>query len=203
MSSIRCAYEEIRMKVSREEAAASRERILDVASRLFREHGLDGIGVADLMNSAGLTHGGFYGHFSSKEDLMAHACDRALANSVARWEELCAAGADKALSAITQQYLSARHVQKPGTGCAIAALGPEIARRGPSVRHSITGGVRALVDILARLVPGNTRAARRRRALSTFASMVGALVLARAVDDVALAQEILKAVSASIEANAS
>ena len=80
------------MRVSREQAAESRERILDVASKLFREHGLDGIGVADLMKNAGLTHGGFYGHFSSKEELMAQACARALENSVEKWEKLCEGG---------------------------------------------------------------------------------------------------------------
>jgi TetR/AcrR family transcriptional repressor of nem operon len=188
------------MKVSREEAAASRERILDAASTLFREHGLDGIGVADLMKSAGLTHGGFYGHFTSKEALMAQACDRALARSVAYWDKLAAGAEGKPLSALTRSYLSTRHRDNPGAGCAVAALGADVPRHGAAVRHSITEGVRSLVAILARVVPGRTRAAKRRAALAAYASMVGALVLARAVDDPALSKEILNAVATSVEA---
>jgi len=190
------------MRVSREQAAASRERILDVASKLFREHGLEGIGVADLMSSAGLTHGGFYGHFSSKEALMAQACDRALARSVAYWTKLAASDDGKPLSRIAESYLSTRHRDNPGAGCAVAALGADASRRGSIVRRAMTEGVRALVDVLARIVPGRTGALKRRKALTIYASMVGALVLARAVDDADLSKEILKAVSDSIEATA-
>jgi TetR/AcrR family transcriptional regulator, transcriptional repressor for nem operon len=186
------------MKVSREQAAANRERILDVASELFRERGFDGIGVADLMKHAGLTHGGFYGHFSSKEDLMAQACDRALAESVARWANFCAHPDGKPLSAIAKSYLSARNRDDPGAGCAVAALGADASRHGVKVRRSITEGVRSLVEILARTVPGKSRVAKRKVALTTFASMVGALVLARAVDDPELSEEILNAASGSI-----
>jgi TetR/AcrR family transcriptional repressor of nem operon len=190
------------MKVSREQAAANRERILDVASTLFRERGFDGIGVADLMKHAGLTHGGFYGHFSSKEDLMAQACDRALAQSAAKWAKLCAQPGGKPLSSIAKSYLSTRNRDDPGAGCAVAALGADASRQGSKVRHSITEGVRSLVRILAGTVPGKSRAAKRRAALTTFASMVGALVLARAMDDPKLSAEILDAVSGSIEAGA-
>ena len=188
------------MKVSKKEAAASRERILDSASKLFREHGLDGIGVADLMKDAGLTHGGFYGHFSSKEELMAQACDRALAGSVAKWGKLCASGDAKPLSAIARSYLSRRHLDDPGEGCVVAAIGADVSRHGPTVRHAITEGVRSLVETLAGVVPGKTRAAKRRKALAIYASMVGGVVLARAVDDRKLSEEVLKAVSAAIEA---
>jgi TetR/AcrR family transcriptional repressor of nem operon len=186
------------MKVSREQAAENRERILDVAAQLFRERGFDGIGVADLMKAAGLTHGGFYGHFSSKEDLMAQACERAHTRSVDNWNRLADHASDSPLSAITSAYLSTKHRDHPGTGCTLAALGPDIARQNPSVRHAVTQGVRHAVELMARLVPGKSKAVKHEKALATYASMVGALVLARAVDDPMLSEEILQAVSASI-----
>jgi TetR/AcrR family transcriptional repressor of nem operon len=190
------------MKVSREQAAANRERILDVASRLFRERGLDGIGVADLMQGAGLTHGGFYGHFASKEELMALACDRALSDSLERWRARAARGGKNPLPAIAKPYLSTRHRDDPGAGCALAALGAEVSRHAPPVRRAFTEGLRPLVDVLADAVPGKTRAARRRKALAIVAGMVGALVLARAVDDSELSQEILKAAEVAVESTA-
>jgi TetR/AcrR family transcriptional repressor of nem operon len=179
------------MKVTREQAADNRERILDAAAQLFRERGLDGIGVADLMKAAGLTHGGFYGHFSSKEELMAQACTRALDQSVEKWNA-------RSLSEIVQSYLSARHRDNPGTGCVIATLGSDVSHQGAPVRRAFTQGVRSLIDVLARLIPGASAAAKRRKALATYSSMVGALVLARAVDDPKLSEEILKAVASSI-----
>ncbi|MET0442180.1 MAG: TetR/AcrR family transcriptional regulator [Casimicrobiaceae bacterium] len=184
------------MRVSKEQAAESRERILDVASKLFREHGLDGIGVADLMKNAGLTHGGFYGHFSSKEELIAQACARALENSVEKWEKLCEGG--RPLSVIVKSYLSTRHRDDPGEGCALAALGGDVSRQGAPVRRAVTDGVRSMVEVLARVVPGTTSAAKRKKALAIYAGLVGALVLARAVDDPEMSEEILQAVSASM-----
>ena len=179
------------MKVTREQAAATRERILGAAAKLFREHGLDGIGVADLMKSAGLTHGGFYGHFSSKEALMAQACARTLANAAQKWSA-------RSLSEIVQSYLSKRHVADPGSGCALATLGADVSRQNAPVRHAFTQGANSLVEVLTARAPGKTRAAKRKRALAIFASMVGALVLARAVDDARLSGEILKAAADSI-----
>src|SRR4051812_38748026 len=137
------------MKVSREQAAENRERILDVAAQLFRERGFDGIGVADLMKAAGLTHGGFYGHFSSKEDLVAQACARALTRSLDNWNRLADRAPDSPLSAITNSYLSTRHRDQPGAGCTLAALGPDISRQNPSVRRTVTEGVRHAVELLA------------------------------------------------------
>ena len=187
------------MKVSREQAAASRERILDAATRRFRERGFDGIGVADLMGEAGLTHGGFYGHFASKEELMAKACERTLAKSAARWEALQVRDGRDALAAMADSYLSTRHRDNPGAGCIVAAAGEEAARHGPLVRRAFTQGVKSLLDILARVMPGGTRAARREKASAAFASMVGAIVLARAVDDPELSLQILRAVRRSID----
>ena len=151
------------MKVSKEQAAQNRERILEVGTRLFRERGFDGIGVADLMREAGLTHGGFYGHFASKEELMAKACERALAKSAARWESLYARDGREALAAMADSYLSTRHRDHPGGGCIAPAVAIEAARHGPAVRRAFTDGVRSLVDVLARVVPGRTKAAKRKR----------------------------------------
>lgn len=189
------------MKVSKEQMAENRERILDVAAQLFREKGFDGIGVADLMKSAGLTHGGFYGHFASKDELMAEASARALQRLQAAWAAMAreaAAQGREPLAAIEAAYLSPRHRDAPGQGCLLAALGSDAARQGPAVRRAVTEGVRAQVEGLASLVPGRTKAARRQRALADYASLVGAMVLARAVDDEDLSNEILRAAAASL-----
>ena len=120
------------MRVSREEAARNRERILDAAAQLFRERGFDGIGVADLMKAVGLTHGGFYGHFSSKEDLMAQACARALSRSLEVWSKRADSAPDDPLLWIAGGYLSSKHRDNPGAGCVLAALGPDAAGQGPA-----------------------------------------------------------------------
>lgn len=186
------------MRVSRDQAAQNRERIIEVAAKLFRERGFDGIGVADLMKSAGMTHGGFYGHFASKEDLMAQACTRALDGSLEALHQIAERGDENALSAVASAYLSPAHRDRPGEGCVLAALGAEAARHGSPVRNAFTRGVRSALDMLTRLVPGKSKRARRERALATYASMIGALVLARAVDDPELSEEVLQAVLASI-----
>lgn len=186
------------MRVSRVAAAQNREKIIEVAAKLFRERGFDGIGVADLMKAAGLTHGGFYGHFESKEDLMAHACGRALDDSLAIFQKLSEQGGGHALSAIASTYLSPAHRDQPGKGCALAALGAESARHGSPVRVAFTQGVRSALDLLTKVVPGRSKQVKRERALATYASMIGALVLARAVDDPELSEEVLRSVLASV-----
>ena len=188
------------MKVSREQAAQNRERILDAAAQLFRERGFEGIGVADLMKEAGLTHGGFYGHFSSKEDLIAQASARELTRSLAHWSEVGERASGDRLSEIAAVYLTKRHRDNPGAGCVLAALGPDVSRQGPGVRRAVTDYVRSVVDLLVTLVPGRSKVARRRKAISAYATLVGAMVLARAVDDRALSQEILDAGLASVKA---
>ena len=129
------------MKVSREQAALNRERIVETAARLFREKGFDGIGVADLMKGAGLTHGGFYGHFASKELLLAEATGKALEKSVMKWRKLADAAPARPVAAIAESYLSAAHRDGPGRGCAVSTLGTDVARAGAasaSLRHFIT-----------------------------------------------------------------
>lgn len=186
------------MKVSRAEAAQNRERIIEVAAKLFRERGFDGVGVADLMKSAGLTHGGFYGHFASKEDLMAQACARALEGTLDAMHQEVESGRPNALSTIASAYLSAEHRDRTGEGCALAALGAEAARHGSPVRGAFTQGVRSGIDLLTKLLTGKSRRARREHAMAIYASMVGALVLARAVDDAELSEEVMRSVLASI-----
>ena len=186
------------MRVSRAEAEQNRKRIIEVAARLFRERGFDGIGVAELMKSAGLTHGGFYGQFASKEDLMAQACTRALERSLDAFHQAVERGGKNALSAVASAYLSPKHRDRPGEGCALVALGAEAARCGSPVRGAVTQGLRPLVDVLTQLVPGKSKRAKRERALAIFASIVGALVLARVVDDPELSEEVLQSVLASI-----
>jgi len=186
------------MRVSRAEAARNRERVIEVAAKLFRERGFDGVGVADLMKCAGLTHGGFYGHFASKEDLMAQASARALEGSLDTMHQLAERGGENALSAIASAYLSPAHRDQPGEGCVLAALGAEAARHGSPVRSAFTQGVRSALDTLTRLLPGKSEQVKRERALTVYASMVGALVLARAVDDTELSEEVLRSVLAEI-----
>ena len=187
------------MKVTREQATQNRQRILDVAAQLFRERGFEGIGVADLMKEAGLTHGGFYGHFSSKDDLIAQASARELTRSLEHWSNFARDASDDPLSAVAGAYLTRSHRDNPGTGCVLAALGPDVSRQGPAVRRAVTDYVGSVVDLLVKLVPGKSKGARRQKAISTYATLVGAMVLARAVDDRALSQEILDAGLASVK----
>ena len=161
------------MNVSREQATQNRERIVETAAQQFRERGFDGIGVADLMKAAGLTHGGFYGHFSSKEDLIAEASARALLRSFA----ICVKVAERAprdpLSAVADAYLTSRHRDTPGEGCVLAALGPDVSRQGPAVRRTVTDHVRSAVDLFATVVPGRSKAARRKKAISNVSHIGG------------------------------
>lgn len=188
------------MRVSREKAAENRERIIDVASKLFRERGFDGIGVADLMKSAGLTHGGFYGNFESKDDLIVQACTRALEQSLDTLKNAVEHGGQDALNIIATAYLSPAHRDRPGSGCALAALGAEVARNSKPVRATFSKSVSAAVELLTKIVSGKSKRAKRERSLAIYSSLVGALVLSRAVDDPELSTEILQATLASISA---
>lgn len=175
------------MRVSRAQAARNRDRIVDAAARLFRDKGFDGVGVDAIMKEAGLTHGGFYGHFASKEALSAEAMTHALARSHERQS-----GASD-LDSLVSDYLSERHRASRADGCAVAALGGDLGRQAPVVRRTLNAAVRRQVDRLVGLLKRGTPATRRRRAIATYAGMVGTLMLARAVDDPALGREILLA----------
>lgn len=175
------------MRVSKEKAAENRERILTEAARLFRERGISGVGVDALTEAAGLTHGSLYSQFGSKERLAAEALAHALAGSAVRM------GGKGSLAEYAAHYLSQVHRDAPGGGCAIAALGCEIPRQASTVRRTFTEGVRRLVGRLAALLPGHADRPREDEALAVAATLVGALVLARAVDDPMLSDRILTA----------
>ena len=186
------------MRVSREKFAESRKRILDAAATLFRETGFDGIGLSDIMKAAGLTHGGFYGHFGSKEDLEAQALSLALARSVADWSQLVDSAAARPLAALAGQYLSPYYRDNRGEGCPIAALGCDAAREGERVRSAFTAGLEPFLALLSNVIPRRSKAQRRRKAIAILAEMVGAMILARAVNDPALSDEILGATSLNL-----
>lgn len=166
---------------------ASHERIVNAAARAIRRSGYDGTGVADIMKEAGLTHGAFYAHFASREAMLAEAADRAGAESNALAASIAASvPPDKALQALMQVYLSKEHFEGIETGCPISALGSEMPRQSPEVRLAATRRIKEMVDLVARQFPDWGQPSAHERALVTVATMVGTLVLARAVDDAAL-----------------
>lgn len=173
------------MRVSKERSAENRERILTEAARLFRERGLSGVGVDALTDAAGLTHGSLYSQFGSKEKLAAEALGYALAASSARMSDA------ETLDDYVGRYLSPDHRERRGEGCAIVALAGEIPRQGDAIRRPFTDAVRALTQRIAGLMQGRKDAGDE--ALAAVATMVGALSLARAVDDPGLSDRILAA----------
>jgi TetR/AcrR family transcriptional regulator, transcriptional repressor for nem operon len=181
------------MRVSREKAAENRERIIAAAGALFREKGFGGIGVADIMKAADLTHGGFYGHFNSKDDLVSQACQRVMAQAIANWEKTAAHTPEDPFATLLTRYLSPRHRDEPGQGCVFAALGADAARSGPLVHDAFADGLEPLIALLAKSAPGSSKAARRRKAVAAMAGLVGALLLARAIGKRELSDEILDA----------
>lgn len=184
------------MKVSRAQAEENRERILDNAAALFREHGFDGIGLNDLMQAAGLTRGGFYGHFASKDDLAAQAFRRALQANREQWKQQ----PDRSLAAWVQTYLSDAHRDHRGAGCALAALAGDAARGGPAVQEVFAEGVENLADALQAQMPASEPAERREQALAMLSTLVGALLLSRAVGDPGLSRELREAARKSLPA---
>jgi TetR/AcrR family transcriptional repressor of nem operon len=181
------------MRVSREKAAEHREHIIEAAGGLFREKGFGGISVAEIMQAADLTHGGFYGHFASKDDLVAQACQRVMALAISNWEKTAARDPDDSFAALLTRYLSTRHRDDPARGCVFAALGADAARSGPLVHDAFAEGLEPLIAILAESAPGASAAARRRKAVAAMAGLVGALLLARAIGKRELSDEILEA----------
>lgn len=183
------------MKVSKQQAAENRARIVTEAARLFREKGLSGIGVDALTKAAGLTHGSLYSRFDSKEQLTAEALAEALKRSAVTLYPPDAATTPGAFETVITRYLSPTHRDAPGTGCALAAVGCEVARHGPAVRQVLTQGLRNSAGRLSTVLPEQDRPvdAKTDDALAILASMVGALILARAVDDPGLSDRILNA----------
>jgi TetR/AcrR family transcriptional repressor of nem operon len=173
---------------------ATHERIVETAARAIRRSGYDGTGVADIMNEAGLTHGGFYAHFDSREAMLAEAADRAGADTVAFLTRVAAEATPmKALEAMLRTYLSKEHVESAETGCAVAALGSEMPRQAPRVRRAATRRIKEMIDLVARQSPDWGKPGAHERALVTVATALGTLVLARAVDDPKLSDALREA----------
>ena len=170
------------------------ERIVDVASRVIRRSGYDGTGVADIMKEAGLTHGGFYAHFDSRDALLAEAGDRAGAEAVAIATRVAAsAPPGQALQAIMQAYLSPEHIATIETGCPVSALGSEMPRQAPEVRHAATLHIKEMIDVLARQMPDWGQPQAHERALAMMCALIGTTMLARAVDDPKLSETLCAA----------
>jgi TetR/AcrR family transcriptional regulator, transcriptional repressor for nem operon len=187
------------MRISRETAEANRARVLAAAARLFREKGVDGIAVADLMKEAGLTHGGFYNHFQSKEALAAAAFDAAFTAAIERLhgkiKKAGPRGRRKALEQHIERYLARETRDRPGLSCPMATLGTDAVRHGAPLKEEFAAGVRRYLELFAQLMP-STDSKRRHEAISTLSTLIGALTLSRAcagADD-ALADEVLAAV---------
>ena len=167
------------------------DRIVRAAARATRRSGYDGTGVADIMKEVGLTHGGFYAHFASREAMLAEAADRAGAESVAALTRAAAdAPPEEALRSMIRAYLSQDHVAGVETGCPVAALGSEMPRQAPKVRRAATRRIKEMIDLVARYSPDRGERGVHARALITVATLVGALVLARAVDDAKLSKAL-------------
>ncbi|MDR3742153.1 MAG: TetR/AcrR family transcriptional regulator [Terracidiphilus sp.] len=187
------------MKVSKEVSAQHKEQIIAAAARHYRERGFEGVSVAELMKDVGLTHGGFYRHFSSKEELIAAASLRAVSESINKWRKIAENARKDRLQAIVEAYLSLRHHDHPETGCLLAALGGDLSRHSASVKDAVTEGERQIIDFLSGIAPGSTKALRRRQAIIALASMVGGMILARVTSEVGLRGEILRGVAHSIQ----
>jgi TetR/AcrR family transcriptional regulator, transcriptional repressor for nem operon len=180
------------MRVTKEKAAENRGRILKAAARLFRERGISGVGVDAVTEAAGLTHGSLYSQFGSKERLAAEALSYAIARSAAKLE-----GAES-LKEYAALYLGETHRDAPGRGCALAALCCEMPRESGAVRQRFTEGLRRMVERVCKLMGSAATRRREEEALVVVATLVGALVLSRAVDDLTLSGRILKAAATAI-----
>jgi len=179
------------MKVSREQMVENRRRILQEASRLFRDRGFAAVTVADVMKASGQTHGGFYGHFASKDDLIAATVADTLAGESAGMTDI---------EAWTDAYLSPLHRENPDQGCPMASLAGLMRHQTPEARSAMAQGLNAHIDRFARSLPGGDDAERRQAAIGRWAAMVGAVVLSRAVGDTVLSDELLLTTRAWISA---
>jgi TetR/AcrR family transcriptional repressor of nem operon len=182
------------MRYSREHKLETHARIVKKASVRLREKGAHGIGVADLMKEAGLTHGGFYAHFDSREALVIEAFAYAMDRSTERWRKLGeATPPEQRLKTIVDSYLTPLHRDDPGKGCAVPALGAEIARESPKTRKAFAAKLEQMIDMLAAQIAEAPRKAARKQAMAVLATMMGTLVLARVAGSGEFSDEILAA----------
>jgi TetR/AcrR family transcriptional regulator, transcriptional repressor for nem operon len=191
------------MRVSRIQAAENRQAVINVASRLFRERGFDGIGLKDLMKGAGLTQGAFYKQFASKEDLAAQASRRAWESASSRWSAAIAANSEDPLGAVIAIYLSTEHRDEKMDGCPIVALGSDAARQTSDVKASFEAGIKAHLELLGRLIGEADGEEPSGNAMAILSTMVGAVVLSRAVNDERLSKQFLQAAANSVKTTSS
>jgi TetR/AcrR family transcriptional repressor of nem operon len=182
------------MRYSREHKLETHARIVKKASVRLREKGAHGIGVADLMKDAGLTHGGFYAHFDSREALVIEAFSHAMDRSTEYWRKLVEqTPPEKRLAAIVESYLNVVHRDDPGRGCAIPTLAAEIARENPRTRKAFAAKLEQMIEVLAAQIQGVPRKAARKRAMAVIATMMGTMVMARVAGSGEFSEEILGA----------
>lgn len=187
------------MRVTRAQAEENRRKVIEVASRLFRERGFDGVGLNEVMAAAGLTHGAFYKQFASKDALIAEACEYALDQGAEHWKRTAGEAGDAAFGALVGRYLAPAHRDRPAQGCVFAALAADAARYGSEqLPKSFEAGMKAYVDVIAEAMAGAGTEAGKDAALVAVSTMVGALLLARTVDDDAYSRRILDAARASL-----
>jgi TetR/AcrR family transcriptional repressor of nem operon len=189
-------------RVSREQTDKNRLAIEAASARLFKQYGINGVSVSDIMASAGLTHGGFYGHFESKDELAAIACAQSFEQSVARWKALIKDDLDEAalVGALADHYLNERQRDEPGLGCPVTGLAADAGREPDAkpVRKVYAQGLKSLIDVLMSFSRARQSKATRQRALARMSTLVGALTLARAVRGDPLSDEILMAARESL-----
>ena len=180
---------------SKAEKANTHERVVKIASRRFREEGLTGVGIAELMKEAGLTVGGFYKHFASRDDLVAEAVSSAFSGWKRRMDAAASGGPPLSYAKVIDEYLNEAHRNNPGTGCVFGALAGEIARSDKRTRLLAHEQIQNYLQLIAGSLPGKDKRAARSKAILTLSALVGAMSLARAVSDKALSLEILKTVA--------
>jgi TetR/AcrR family transcriptional repressor of nem operon len=190
-------YHLFEMRNSKDEKAANHERIISVAAAQIRERGTDQPGVADIMRAAGLTHGGFYKHFDSRDELIEEAVARALTDNALEAEQLLASADGDPLAAFADWYVSTAHRDDPSTGCGVAALGPDVSRIGGTAQEAYRAQVDRYLAHLQTLI-GDDDLNSRRDALVTLSTMVGALVIARGLGPIASSDELLDTVREAI-----
>lgn len=188
------------MKVSRQQADRNREAVLKAASALFRERGVEATSVAEVYRRVGLTHGALYAQFpGGKETLAAEAVGHAFAERRQGWDDLADTHTPtQGLRAIVESYVSTEHRDDPGAGCPTPSLGAEAGRHSGPVRAAYTAGVHELLDSLSRVAPGDSEPERRTAALHILSTLTGAMLITRAVDDPALADEVLSAIDPAV-----
>lgn len=179
------------MRVTRAKARENRDTVITAASGLFRERGFNGVGLNELMAAADLTHGGFYKQFESKDELIALAADQALSEGVDMWARVVPTSHENSFRALVEFYLSTEHRDRVGESCAFAALGADAARHSKTLRQTFQAGILKHLAALDAILSDAPDEATRDRSTALFASMLGALIMSRVVDDDALSQRIL------------